>query len=89
MSFQEAVYTVGEADQTVNVCLSSLEPVQEPITIHLTTIDLNATGDVVDWYFCHHSICYASVRVTVTQFHCQLEEVKASCVCIQIYVLIV
>lgn len=86
MSFQEAVYTVSEADQTVSVCLSSLEPVQEPITIHLTTIDLNATGEVMDWYTAHVML---SVRVTIMQFHCQLEEVKASCVCIQTYVLIV
>ena len=59
VSFQRTVYTVSEADQSVNVCLSSLEPVQEPITIHLTTIDRNATGKVLEWCLCHHSTCYA------------------------------
>lgn len=84
--FQYTVYTVNEADQSVNVCLSSLEPVQEPITIHLTTMDLNATGEV--------SFATAHVMLSVidslTWFHCQLEEVKAvSYVYIQTYVLIV
>lgn len=44
ISFQQTVYTVSEADQSVTVCLISLELVPELITIHLTTTALTATG---------------------------------------------